>query len=95
MRALAGAEQYRLHELFRHREVMAGPEFPIGALYAGALARLRNFSGSIDAIVGYWGFSVSSMLPLLRQGYGLPSPGFEAVLECDSNGRIGKNLVHD
>ncbi|MFQ5643857.1 MAG: acetyl-CoA carboxylase biotin carboxylase subunit family protein [Thiogranum sp.] len=83
MRSLAGAQRYRFHELFHHREVKAGPEFPVEALYKGALEQLKNFSGSIDAIVGYWDFPVSTMLPLLRQPFGLPSPSFEAILKCE------------
>ena len=83
MRSLEGAQQYRFHELFDHRDVKAGPEFPVEALYEGALEQLKNFPGPIDAIVGYWDFPVSTMLPLLRQPFGLPSPDFEAVLKCE------------
>ena len=83
MRALEGAGSYRFHALFDHREVKAGPAFPVQALYEGARERLDSFAGSIDAIVGYWDFPVSTMLPLLRKPYGLPSPTFEAVLKCE------------
>jgi biotin carboxylase len=83
MRALDTANQYRFHELFGYNEVKAGPEFPVKQLYEGALEQLDQFSGSVDAIVGYWDFPVSTMLPLLRQHYDLPSPSFEAVLKCE------------
>lgn len=83
MRSLEGAQQYRFHELFHHRDVKAGSEFPVEALYEGALKQLKNFPGPVDAIVGYWDFPVSTMLPLLRQPFGLPSPDFEAVLKCE------------
>ena len=52
MRSMEGAQNCRFHELFRHREVTAGPEFPVEALYKGALEQLQNFSEPIDAIVG-------------------------------------------
>jgi biotin carboxylase len=83
IRSLEGAENYRLHELFHYRETRTGDEFPVEMLYKGALERLNDFSGSIDAIVGYWDFPVSTMLPLLRQPFGLPSPSFEAILKCE------------
>lgn len=83
MRALEGSEAYHFHELFQHRDVKAGPEFPVQELYEGALARLKAFPGHIDAIVGYWDFPVSTMLPLLREPFGLASPSFEAVLKCE------------
>jgi biotin carboxylase len=74
---------YRFLELFRHEEVKAGPEFPVERLLREGHERLEAFSGHIDAIVGYWDFPVSTMLPLLREPYGLPSPDFEAVLKCE------------
>jgi biotin carboxylase len=83
MQALNAKNFYRFHRLYEHSQVKAGPEFPVRALYEGALERLDKFSGSIDAIVGYWDFPVSTMLPLLRKPYGLPSPSFEAVLKCE------------
>jgi hypothetical protein len=76
IRSLEGAENYRIHKLFHHREVKAGAEFPVETLYKGALERLEQFPGSIDAIVGYWDFPVSTMLPLLRQPFGMPSTSF-------------------
>ena len=83
MRSLEGAQNYRFHPLFHHREVTAGPEFPVAELHKGALEQLQSFSGPIDAIVGYWDFPVSTMLPLLRRPFGLPSPSFDAVLKCE------------
>lgn len=83
MRALDDANMYRFHELFSHSQVKAGPEFPVQELYEGARERLAGFPGSVDAIVGYWDFPVSTMLPLLRKPYDLPSPSFEAVLKCE------------
>ncbi|MGD8784679.1 MAG: ATP-grasp domain-containing protein [Thioalkalispiraceae bacterium] len=83
MRALDVASEYCFHPLFTHEEVKAGPQFPVQQLYTGALEQLGQFSGPIDAIVGYWDFPVSTMLPLLRKPYDLPSPSFESVLKCE------------
>lgn len=83
MQALESAKNYRFHDLFSHQQVKTGPEYPVKKLYEGALAQLEQFPGSVDAIVGYWDFPVSTLLPLLRQPYGLASPSYEAVLKCE------------
>jgi len=83
LRKLRHADQYRFHELFRHAEVKAGSEFPVKWLHEEGIRRLRAFRGRIDAIVGYWDFPVSTMLPLLRRPFGLPSPTLEATLKCE------------
>lgn len=83
MRALPGAEHYRFHPLFYHSEIKAGPIIPVQRLYEEALERLHTFPGRIDAIVGYWDFPVSTLLPLLCRDAGLPAPSLEAVLKCE------------
>ncbi|HSH40972.1 MAG TPA: hypothetical protein VK973_02475 [Arenicellales bacterium] len=84
LETLGGPDEYHFHELYRHEEVKpAGGEFPVAELLKGAADRLDAFEGSVDAIVGYWDFPVSTMLPLLRRPWELPSPDFEAVLRCE------------
>ena len=83
MQSLRHADQYCFHELYRHEDIKGGAEFPVEQLLAGAQQQLNSFTGSIDAIVGFWDFPVSTMLPLLRKPYGLPSPSFESVLKCE------------
>jgi hypothetical protein len=83
MQALDEDNKYNFHVLYNHQQVKASPEIPAKQLHEGALAYLAQFSGSIDAIVGYWDFPVSTMLPLLRQPFNLPSPSFESLLKCE------------
>ncbi|WP_099092545.1 ATP-grasp domain-containing protein [Marinobacter salinus] len=83
IRALDDQGQYRLHQLYDYKEVRAGAEFPVQKLYTGALKKLADFKGPVDAIVGFWDFPVSTLLPLLRKPYNLPSPSFESVLKCE------------
>jgi len=83
MRSLKPAQEYCFHELFQYSEVKTGKEFPVKFLYEGAVERLQKYPGSVDAIVGYWDFPVSTMLPILCQAFDLPSPSFEAVLKCE------------
>ncbi|SFG80372.1 ATP-grasp domain-containing protein [Neptunomonas qingdaonensis] len=83
IRSLESAQDYCFHELYQYHEVKTGKEFPVRTLYEGAVARLRKYPGSVDAIVGYLDFPVSTMLPLLCHPFGLPSPSFDAVLKCE------------
>lgn len=83
MRQLRKANDYCFHALVSYDEVKRGNHFPVRDILQKAQRILQNFSGSIDAIVGYWDFPVSTMLPLLRQPYGLPGPTLEATLKCE------------
>jgi len=85
LETLGGPEEYRFHELYSHSQVKPGDgsEFPVAELLEGAIAKLEAFDGPVDAIVGFWDFPVSTMLPLLRAPWKLPSPTFEAVLKCE------------
>ncbi|MEJ2760335.1 MAG: D-alanine--D-alanine ligase, partial [Gammaproteobacteria bacterium] len=44
---------------------------------------LRDFPGSVDAIIGYMDFPVSTMLPILRRDFDLPGPTLESLLKCE------------
>jgi hypothetical protein len=80
---LRHAEDYAFHGLLPLDEVVHAEEYPFDHLLADALAQLEAFSGSVDAIVSYWDFPSSALLPLLRRHYGLPGPTLAAVLKCE------------
>ena len=82
LRRLPGAEDYRFHHLldiaeFRREQV------DLGALLDRACAELESFGGSIDAIVGYWDFPTSSMVPILAERFGVRSAGLRSVVMCE------------
>ena len=83
LEALGNSDDYRFHELYQKAYVKSGREDVAERLLTGALKKLADFEGSIDAIVGYWNFPVSTMLPLLRRKHGLRTPSFESVLKCE------------
>src|SRR5690625_3887573 len=41
------------------------------------------FDGPVDAIIGFWDFPVSSIVPLLRERYGLPTTDLADVVKCE------------
>ena len=83
LRDLPDAEQYRFHELLS-REELSGDEIPLCDLLEKAVQQLEAFEGSVDAIIGFWDFPVSSMVPILCQRFGnLCCASLEAVAKCE------------
>lgn len=83
LRTLPGAGDYVFHPLFTHQELKQRPRFPVERLIDEGVALLKRFPGRVDAVVGYWDFPVSTVLPILRASVGLPGPTLESVLKCE------------
>ena len=83
LQKLPGAVQYAFHPLFTREELKCGNHFPVREMLEDGPRRMREFSGRVDAVVGYWDFPVSTVLPLLRKPLDLPGPSLEAVLKCE------------
>ncbi|MBA1147952.1 ATP-grasp domain-containing protein [Ectothiorhodospiraceae bacterium WFHF3C12] len=80
---IRGASQYRFHGLLPLETAVHAENYDVDALLAEARSELEGFAGSVDAIVSYWDFPSSAMVPILRQWMGLPSPSLESVLMCE------------
>lgn len=80
---LPDAEGYRFHQLLTIEELQQGDEIPLDDLLDKAERQLEAFDGQIDAVVGYWDFPISSMVPILSERFGLMSPPLEAVVKCE------------
>ncbi|EHR49875.1 Carbamoyl-phosphate synthase L chain, ATP binding domain [Saccharomonospora marina XMU15] len=77
-----GSVRYRFHPLLSPEQLQRG-EISVPDLLAAAQDELDSFEGDIGAIVGYWDFPVTTMIPLLCDRYGLPSATLEAVVKCE------------
>ncbi|MFF1957108.1 acetyl-CoA carboxylase biotin carboxylase subunit family protein [Streptomyces sp. NPDC058220] len=77
-----GAEQYRFHALLTIEELQNG-DIDIPGLLAKAESQLDGFDGTVDAIVGYWDFPVSSLVPILCERYGVRSTSLESIVKCE------------
>lgn len=75
-------ERYRLHPLLSIQQLQEG-EIPIEDLLVKAREQIAAFDGRVDAIVGFWDFPVSSMVPMLCAELGLPSAPLRAVVACE------------
>lgn len=73
----------RFHALLDVEDLIGVAEIPIEELLDRARHQLESFDGTIDAIIGYWDFPVSSMVPLLCAEFGLRSATLEAVVRCE------------
>jgi biotin carboxylase len=60
-----------------------GDEIPVDDLLREAESRIEAFDGHIDAIVGFWDFPVSTIVPVLCRRFGLRGASLESVLRCE------------
>ncbi|MFJ2854300.1 ATP-grasp domain-containing protein [Streptomyces rubiginosohelvolus] len=82
LRAVPGADAYRFHGLLTLEELQEG-EVCVNELLDRARKILDAHEGSIDAIVGYWDFPVSTMVPILGKEYGTRTTSLESVVKCE------------
>jgi hypothetical protein len=84
LRNLPDAAQYHFHALLSMAEMRSGEEIALGELLDKAGRQLDAFEGSIDAIIGFWDFPVTIMVPILCQRLGgLCCASLEAVVKCE------------
>ncbi|MER7661819.1 MULTISPECIES: ATP-grasp domain-containing protein [unclassified Streptomyces] len=82
LHAIPDAASLRFHPLLTVEELQGG-EVSVAALLEKAQSVLDAFDGSIDAIVGYWDFPVSTLVPILGERYGTRTTGLESVVKCE------------
>ncbi|GAB3429307.1 ATP-grasp domain-containing protein [Actinophytocola sediminis] len=83
MRRVPDAERYEFHGLMTIDELQLDDDIPVEDLLAGARARIAAFDGKIDAIVGFWDFPVSTLVPILSQEFGVRGASLDSVLRCE------------
>ncbi|NDL60729.1 ATP-grasp domain-containing protein [Phytoactinopolyspora mesophila] len=82
LHALPHAEQYSFHRLLDLDDLLTD-DIRLPELLASAERQLYRFDGSIDAIIGYWDFPVSSLVPILCERFHTTGPSLEAVVKCE------------
>ncbi|MFE9911657.1 ATP-grasp domain-containing protein [Streptomyces clavifer] len=82
LEAVPDAGSYRFHRLLTIEELQEG-EVSVPALMDRARAVLDTHDGSVDAIVGYWDFPVSTLVPMLGKEYGVRTTSLESVVKCE------------
>jgi hypothetical protein len=74
---------YRYYPLLPPEKIIAAANYSMPELLAEARRTLEAFDGTVDAIVSYWDFPATLMLPTLRQAAGLPTTSTESILRCE------------
>lgn len=80
--AMPDADRYTFHQLLTQDELQQGV-VSVPDLLGQARRQLDAFDGTVDAIVGYWDFPVTMMVPILCDERGLRSATLEAVVKCE------------
>lgn len=82
VKRLGQASSCVFHELASYQQAKTG-HLEAENLLRRARALLDRASGPIDAILGWWDFPVSTLLPILRREYGTPGASLESTLRCE------------
>jgi hypothetical protein len=83
LRALPDADEYEFHGLSDVDKLLHSDHIDMPELLEECVQQLEDFDGSIDAIIGYWDFPVSTMVPILCERFGLPGAPLSAVVKCE------------
>ncbi len=83
LQTVHNAADYTFHGLVPYETMVNPPSYPMEAIMAEARRTLQE-APAVDAIIGHWDFPTTSMLPILRREWGLPTPSLESVLYCEN-----------
>lgn len=92
LQTVHNASEYSFHGLVDYDTMVNPPSYPMAEIMAEARRTLAA-APSVDAIIGHWDFPTTSMLPILRREYGLPTPSLESVLYCES--KYWSRIAHE
>lgn len=79
LRRIPGADDIRFHELLSRTE-LNDDILSVPKLLEKTHQRLNVFTGSIDAIIGFWDFPASVLVPILCEHYGLTGTSLRSVV---------------
>ncbi|GAA4685797.1 ATP-grasp domain-containing protein [Streptomyces youssoufiensis] len=82
LRNMPGADGLTFHGLFEPDELQGG-EVDMASLVQKAIGAIDAIDGGVDAIVGYWDFPVSALVPLLNEHYGTRGTSLESIAKCE------------
>jgi hypothetical protein len=83
IQAVRNAENYNFIKLLDINSLIDSGCYRLSDMLELAENVLRKFQGTIDAIVGYTDFPVSTMVPILCERFKVPGPSLESVLKCE------------
>ncbi|MFP4071768.1 MAG: acetyl-CoA carboxylase biotin carboxylase subunit family protein [Desulfovibrionales bacterium] len=83
LQSMQNIEAYDFHPLLTYPDIRLRDDFPVREFLDGARRTLEKSEHEPDAIVGYWDFPVTSLVPILCRERGLIAPTLESVFKCE------------
>ena len=71
LRELPDADRYRFHAVLSDGELAGGESVDLPGLLEAAQRQIEAFDGPVHAVVGFWDFPVSTLVPVLCRRFGL------------------------
>lgn len=83
LRELRHADEYNFHALCNKEELQQAEGGSFNAILELCRTRLKEFSGSIDAVIAFWDFPAEAIAPILCKERGLPYTTIESLEKCE------------
>ena len=83
IRSVKNAENYNIYGLLDINKLIDSGWYRLAGMLELAEDELKRFEGSVNAIVGYTDFPVSTIVPILCERFGVPGPSLESVIKCE------------
>jgi hypothetical protein len=80
---LPDADRYRFHPLLSGGELAGGETILLAELLDAAQRQVESFDGPVHALIGFWDFPVSTMVPILCHRLRLRWASLESVVKCE------------
>ncbi|TGC09100.1 ATP-grasp domain-containing protein [Methanolobus halotolerans] len=76
------AEECEFHAALYIDEIRNISQYDMDALIDKAEQRIKSTPGGIHAIVSYFDFPATDLIPILAEKFGVPGPDLECILKC-------------
>jgi len=83
IRSVKNAENYNIYGILDIHQLIDSGKYRLVEMLQLAEDELKRFEGSIDAIVGYTDFPVSTIVPVLCERFHVPGPTLESVIKSE------------
>ena len=83
MQGLREAGRYEFHPLLPREKVLKADAYDFDGLVRQADEQLAAFDGSVDAIVTWWDFPSTGLVPVLSELWDLPGPSLRSVVALE------------
>jgi hypothetical protein len=83
MKGLRESNRYTFHSLLPREKVLKADEYDYDGLVREGDEELARFDDSVDAIVTWWDFPSTGLLPVLTELWDLPGPSLRSVVALE------------